>query len=351
MYDVIIVGAGPAGSLLAKKLADADLKVLVVEQKKLPRHKMCSGLISSFSRRILKKEIGDIPPVICCHPKIIKGIQVYPTRTQPPQKFREKSHNVWRNIFDFWLTIKASEAGAEIWDYTEVISFSEKKDHIEVGLKGASSTQKQETRFLIGADGGLSFVRKKLYPNLQMRWFQPYQTYWEGTIDLDPEYFYSFLDPEFTEFFAWFNVKTGHKGKYLVVGTAAEQGKTIPQYFNAFQEYLEEAFGFKGEKLLYREACIAPVFFDTTSQFKYLFGKGNILLIGEAALLYNIFAEGISPALTSAVQAADAILQEETPVLEKYKENIQPLCRNLKVAWNSTFEIFPHFLSQVKEKG
>ena len=85
MYDVIIVGAGPAGSMLAKKIADADLKVLVVEQKKLPRHKMCSGMVSSFARRVLKKEgIGDVSDVLCCHPKKFKGVQVYKEKMQPP---------------------------------------------------------------------------------------------------------------------------------------------------------------------------------------------------------------------------------------------------------------------------
>ena len=129
MYDVIIIGAGPAGSLLAKKLADASLKVLLVEQKKLPRHKMCSGIVSSFARRVLKKEgLGDVPDVICCHPKNLKGVQVYPAKGQPPQKYREKSKNVWRNEFDFWLTTKASEAGAEVLDQVKLVNFREEQN-------------------------------------------------------------------------------------------------------------------------------------------------------------------------------------------------------------------------------
>ena len=81
MYDVIIVGAGIAGSLLAKKIAEADLKVLLVEGKKLPRHKMCSGLVSGQARHILKKEVGKVPLVVCCHPKKIKGMKYIKTKT------------------------------------------------------------------------------------------------------------------------------------------------------------------------------------------------------------------------------------------------------------------------------
>ena len=343
MYDAIIVGAGPAGSFSAKKLVEAGLKVLLVEKMKLPRHKMCSGLISSFSKRILKKEIGEFPEVLCCYPKKSKGMEVYPTRMAPPQKFRENSYNVWRSDFDFWLTTKASEAGAEVEDQTELLSFSTQKDFIEVDLKTRFGPQKQQGRFLLGADGGTSLLRRTLFKQEPMRWFSVYQTYWKGESNFDPEYFHAFLDRDLTEFFAWFNVKGGQKGIYQVFGTAAAKGSMVSQYFNRFQEYLEEAHGFRGEKLLFREACTAPVFFDP--KFEYRFGKGNILLIGESAGLFNVFAEGISPALQSALDVSKAVLQGGPDVLEAYKKEVQPLCNSLKIGWESLLKIFPNFLA------
>jgi flavin-dependent dehydrogenase len=45
-YDAAIVGAGPAGSSLAIRLAKAGLNVLLVEQKKYPREKLCGEFIS-----------------------------------------------------------------------------------------------------------------------------------------------------------------------------------------------------------------------------------------------------------------------------------------------------------------
>jgi flavin-dependent dehydrogenase len=45
-YDVVIVGAGPAGSSLAIRLATAGRNVLLVEQKKFPREKLCGEFIS-----------------------------------------------------------------------------------------------------------------------------------------------------------------------------------------------------------------------------------------------------------------------------------------------------------------
>lgn len=45
-FDVAIVGAGPAGSSLAIRLADAGLKIALAEQKKFPRHKLCGEFVS-----------------------------------------------------------------------------------------------------------------------------------------------------------------------------------------------------------------------------------------------------------------------------------------------------------------
>ncbi|MGI6554570.1 MAG: FAD-dependent oxidoreductase [Bacillota bacterium] len=45
-YDVIIVGAGPAGSSAAYYLAAAGRKVLVLEKETFPRYKACAGGIS-----------------------------------------------------------------------------------------------------------------------------------------------------------------------------------------------------------------------------------------------------------------------------------------------------------------
>lgn len=346
MYDAIIVGAGPAGSMLAKKLADEDLKVLIVEQKKLPRHKMCSGIVSSFARRVLKKEgIGEVPDILCCHPKKFKGVQVYEEKGQPPHKFREKSANVWRSDFDFWLATKASEAGADIIDQAKLVNFIEDIGQIRVNLNTILGDQNETCKILIGADGGISSIRRTLFKDEKITWFAAYQEYWKGEIDLDPHYLHTFLDRDFSDFFALMHVKTGTKGKYIVINSNVMKGSEMSRYHNTFKEYLEEAHGFRREKCVFKEACTSPQFFDPS--YEYKFGKNNILLIGEAAGLFNVFAEGISPALTSAINASNAILQSQDAPLEKYIHNIQPLLKSIKLGWKGLLEMFPTFTMNV----
>ncbi len=48
-WDVVIIGAGPAGSAAAIHLARRNLRILLVEAKKFPRHKVCGGCLNGRS--------------------------------------------------------------------------------------------------------------------------------------------------------------------------------------------------------------------------------------------------------------------------------------------------------------
>jgi flavin-dependent dehydrogenase len=62
MYDVIVVGAGPAGCTAAKALAEKGCKVLLVEKFKMPRYKSCSGVLIKKSMELVKKYFGEAVP-------------------------------------------------------------------------------------------------------------------------------------------------------------------------------------------------------------------------------------------------------------------------------------------------
>ena len=69
MYDVIVVGAGPAGSTAAKILSEKGHSVLLIEKFKIPRYKSCSGiLIKKTIILVAHYFTEDIPVSVTCVP-------------------------------------------------------------------------------------------------------------------------------------------------------------------------------------------------------------------------------------------------------------------------------------------
>ncbi|MEE8111914.1 MAG: FAD-dependent oxidoreductase, partial [Acidobacteriota bacterium] len=56
--DVLIIGASLSAAAAAKRLVDAGLDTVVLERKKLPRHKICSGILSPRGHRFLLENFG-----------------------------------------------------------------------------------------------------------------------------------------------------------------------------------------------------------------------------------------------------------------------------------------------------
>ena len=82
LFDVVIVGAGPAGSSCAIRLALAGLKVLLVEKHKFPREKLCGEFISPECLRHFW-ELGITPEAISRKlERYFAGLPVPPVSSQ-----------------------------------------------------------------------------------------------------------------------------------------------------------------------------------------------------------------------------------------------------------------------------
>jgi len=256
-YDVVIVGAGPSGAAAARGLVNEGLEVLVLEKKKLPRYKMCSGIIFKKSQDITEMLFGKIPESVYVTPGFLKGVRLWSDNKHfsdwPFNKGGNGAPNVWRSEYDYWL-IKNS--GAEVKDCCSLKGFKDYGNYIMLECHDTCNNETIHIRceYLVSAEGSRSVIREKLDPDFEKgtKWFVAYQNYYEGTSDLDPYFYHGFLESQFGEVYAWFNVKDGLQ----IFGTAVRKGAKIYPYLSEYTKMLENSFGLKLKKLVRKTGCL-----------------------------------------------------------------------------------------------
>src|SRR3954454_17573185 len=117
-FDVIIAGAGPAGSSAAIHLARKDLRVLLVEQKKFPRAKLCGEFISPECRRHFDN-LGVADAMTSSDPASITETVFYSSRghhvTIPSSWFGgPPALGLSRAVMDDVLLKRAQSCGVEV---------------------------------------------------------------------------------------------------------------------------------------------------------------------------------------------------------------------------------------------
>ena len=237
MYDAVVAGAGPAGAAAAKALCEAGSRVLLVERFRLPRYKSCSGILIKKSLGLVKQYFGEeVPSAVCCAPVENRGM-IFTDDKGGEYAFRQEGRNVWRGAFDGWLVAKAAESGAELLDGTAAIACEEENGAVWVTLQNRERC-KVRARYLLDCEGVTGALKRKLAPG-PAQYITTFQTFNEGRIALDPHYFYAYLQPELSEYDAWFNVKDG----FLVLGVSVRDAKRAEYFYRRFLSYMEERHG------------------------------------------------------------------------------------------------------------
>lgn len=157
-YDVIVVGAGPAGSTVAKEVASKGLKVIVLEKHRLNREKPCGGGVTerAIQRFQIPERIFDrsCNKLFFCSPKCKTVTLEYPGRIVA---------TTMRSKLDYTLTEIASAQGAEFKENTRALDVI-----VENGfIKGVKAKTSSETLDIYGdltiiASGTPSILSKRL---------------------------------------------------------------------------------------------------------------------------------------------------------------------------------------------
>lgn len=328
MYDAIVIGAGPAGCTAAKTLSENGYKVLLIEKFKLPRYKSCSGQLIKKSLDLVLKYYGEaVPDFVTCTPSENRGM-IFTDDKGKTFRFEQQGLNVWRSSFDNWLAEKAAQSGAEVRDGTTAMTAVEDDGIITVTLK-SDRLYTEQARYVIDCEGAAGAFKRRL-SNAAMPYILTFQTFDQGSVDLDYHYFYAFLQPELSEYDAWFNVKD----EQLVLGVAVKDKSKIGHYYERFISYMKNEHGLKIEKQLKVDKWIMP---RIRPDHSIDHGTGRIIFAGETAGFLNPMGEGISAALESGYCAAVSVINnfgDPDSARVDYKHRTSPLRDYMKRQWN-----------------
>lgn len=289
-YDIAIIGLGPAGATLARLLSPT-LKVIALDKKQdhgtAGWQKPCGGLLAEDAQRAFIRFNLNLPLDILTHPQIF-SVRTFDLQSGLVRNYQRTYINLDRHKLDLWLK---SLIPPHVTVYHDSLchTLTRTIKGYQIEFSQHQQTYQVTARFVVGADGANSFVRRLLYPNHPLRAYLAIQQWF---VEKHPTPFYSCIfDNQNTDCYAW-SISKDH---YFIFGGAFPR-KTANQNFAALKKRLPAPF-ILGEPLK-TEKCLVlyPAKFSD-----FCCGKDEIFLIGEAAGFISASSlEGISYALNSA---------------------------------------------------
>lgn len=323
MYDVIVVGLGPAGSTAARQLAEKGFKILAVDRKRFPRYKPCGGgvtakvegLIGSEFKEVVERDIYGIRFTF-------QGKDNITVESETPIAYL-----VMRDRFDHFLMERARDAGVEVVEGEKVIGVKEESGVVNIITRNGRYT----ARFVVGSDGAGSVVASStgLKPPGRVAVLLDGELKVENTLLSRYDGYLHFDFGTIPYGYGWvFPKKDG-----LSVGIGGLRGriKNLRWLYTNFLEDRKITEQVISER---RYGSLLPVFDGV-----FRFSTNRILLTGDAAALADPFTgEGIYYAVKSAIIASD-VLEEmmedgtELTELKEYDVRItKELCSELEYA-------------------
>ncbi len=291
LWDVVIVGGGPAGSTAAWKLKRAGADVLVLDKERFPRLKLCAGWITPEVVQDLEIDPGGYPHRFLTFDRLhahLKGLHL---------RLKCVQHSIRRFEFDAWLL---ERSGASVEQHT--VRTVRREADGSYSIDGL-----YHCRYLIGAGGTRCPVYRALFREANPRASEL------QTVTLEHEFAYDWQDPDCHLWFfehglpgySWY-VPKANGWLNIGVGGMAERikhrGQDIKQHWTMLAHSLSR-------KLARGASC------EPSGYSYYLRGNvdvvriDNAFIAGDAAgLATRDMCEGIGPAVRSGIRAAQAIL-------------------------------------------
>lgn len=291
MYDLIIVGGGPAGSSAGRRAGQLNLDTLLIEKQNFPRYKPCGGAFSEQAMSYLDFKVPDY-----IHERNIYGARVHYKEAviEQHKKYRIATLTT-RSILDNYLLNKAKETGIEVRYGEKVVDIFEKSNHIEI----ITSIRTYKSKFVIIAEGSKGKL-KHLVRTKDSKDSLAVAVVTEIPADNSKidSYIYEAIDIHFGHSYLGYGWIFPHE-KYFSVGIGG-----LSKYLPKPQEEMKKFLTMNGFTSDYElKTHIVPVGGITRKIF-----SRRIVLCGDAAgFVDSFYGEGIAYAIRSGQIASNTI--------------------------------------------
>lgn len=336
-FDVVIVGAGPAGASCAKRACELGLSVVVLESTRFPRAKPCAAGLTSGAVELLGDEVRE-----CLHDAVPALRVRLGGATLVWEKKTPVLRTTTRSELDTLLADAAMSSGARIEFDARVDQVTEEPERVVV----SAGDRAFRGRFVIGADGARSSIAERVWGERPRLFGATYVRAFPSTAsDLTPHRGVAVLDPTATvRGYGWVFPKRDH----LNVGVFAQRplAKALIDDLTAFVRLC----GIDGWRI--EGPLAAPI---PAAARPGGVARGRVLLAGDAAGLANPFTgEGIPHAIASgriaAEETADALDRGGSPCgryASRLAEEVVPLVNATRRAGGIIYRLGPRGLRRI----
>ena len=297
--DVLIIGAGPAGSCSAWGLRSSGLDVVVLDKSSFPRDKICGGWITPFVLQALQIDPAEYSPGRTLQPISAFRVSCIGQKEVTVEYGRPVSYGIRRREFDDYLLRRC---GAEVRENIAIKSF-------ERSAGGWIVNGEFKARLLIGAGGHFCPVARLVggrlseYPVVAQEIEFPMDSSQQTSCRVSgevPELFFC----RDLQGYGW----CFRKGNFLNIGLGRLDQHRLSEHVSDFVQFLRST---------------GKIGFDPTSRFAghayLLYGYSprrlvddGLMLTGDSAgLAYAQSGEGIRPAVESGLLSAGVVIAAE----------------------------------------
>ena len=327
--DVLVVGAGPAGSMAAKTAAKNFVNVVLIDRNRyIGQPVRCAEGINKFLFRDTGIKIND-----SFIEKKISGTKIYfYDEIYSLDSGQWQGYTINRKIFDLYLAQQAEQAGAQLLIETNAVGMKRKEKRWIVKTKSTKGLSTIEAKIVIGADGFECYVGR--WTGIRKKWRQDeFSKCYELEIECpqlkESNIFHIAFGEEFSNGYAWIfpKCKTANVGVGI---TPRANAKYALEFFINKYPKISSIIG-KNYSIKEKRGGGIPT--TGPRDINELVSDG-IILVGDAAGMVDpITGEGISSSMLSGIAAGETVASS----LKKNKWDKEQLSNYQRIWMNKKY--------------